>query len=324
MPYIERQAVCRLERDVGLLVTSEKTCFVKPMLRGHYLTLLVILVMSGAVRLIFSSSLSGNDDLSPRCSCALSMLDGVSILQQGHYCARLGMTLPMAAVFAIAGTGTVQISLLPALASAAAVLVAWRLGSLIGAFEGLAAAAAIGLFPMDVEYAGLAFPDVMQGVLVASAILCGLSARTIRSERADALAAAGGVLWAWAYYVKLDAFMLAPVLLIAIVLKLISWRHAIIMGCAAFILVGIELGAYSVSQGIRCATCISTAEEAMRSLLREWTTARCSRSLRRCSSSPTKLACSTLPGWQRSWLRCGSADGSSCSRCLGAWYGRSG
>ena len=209
--------------------------------------LAAIVLAAGAIRLAFSSSISGNDDLS-LASCALRMLEGTSPLQMGHYCARLGITLPLAGIFAIGGTGTWQLSLLPALASAAAMLVAWRIGSLLfGPIPGLAAAAAIALFPMDVEFAGLLFPDALQGALVAAALLCALLAN--HTHRGDVLALTAGVLWAWAYYVKLDAFMLAPILLVAVLLDLVRWRHAILMGLAALALIGIELATYGILAG---------------------------------------------------------------------------
>ena len=209
--------------------------------------LAAILLAAGVLRLAFSSSISGNDDLSIA-SCSLRMLDGISALQMGHYCARLGITLPLAGIFALGGTGTWQLSLLPALASAASMLVAWRIGLLLfGPIPGLAAAAAIALFPMDVEFAGLLFPDALQGALVAGALLCALLAG--RTRHGDALALAAGGLWAWAYYVKLDAFMLAPILLVAVLLHLVRWRHAIFMGLTALALIGIELVAYGVLAG---------------------------------------------------------------------------
>ncbi len=209
--------------------------------------ILLVLAGAGLLRLVLSSSLSGNDDLAVA-GCGLGLLDGQSILQAGHYCARLGMTLPLAGIFALAGTGTTQISLVPALASLAAVLLAWRLGCLLfGPLAGLAAAAALALFPMDVEYAGLAFPDVMQGVLVAGAMLCVLQAR--HAGRAGWLAMAGGGLWAWAYYVKLDAFMFGPVLLAATLMGFVRWRDAIVAGAVASALVGVELVAYGVLTG---------------------------------------------------------------------------
>lgn len=204
--------------------------------------LAVIVGLAGLVRLAFSASISGNDDLSVA-TCALRLLDGASLLGQGHYCARVGLTAPLAAIFALGGTGTVQLSILPAIASIASMLLAWRLGCLLfGPAAGLAAAAVIALFPMDVEFAGLLFPDVPQGALVAGALLCALSAKG--SRRGDGLALLGGALWAWAYYVKLDAFVLGPLLLVAVLLGFVSWRHAIVMGITASAFVGVELVAY--------------------------------------------------------------------------------
>ena len=235
--------------DQALSTSDSAMMAQEPAPRRGLVGLALIVLAAGAVRLAFSSSISGNDDLAVA-GCALRMLNGMSILQEGHYCARLGLTVPLAAVFGVAGTGSSQLSLLPALASLGAMLVAWGLGAqLLGRSVGLAAAAVIGLFPMDVEYAGLVFPDVPQGVLVASAGLCVLKAGRASRGRADAWAVAAGALWAWAYYVKLDAFMFAPVLLVAVLSGLVRWRHAVVMGTVAVGLIGIELVTYGVLAG---------------------------------------------------------------------------
>lgn len=203
--------------------------------------LLLILLGAGALRLAFSSSLSGNDDLAIA-GCSLGLLDGSAAMEGSHYCARLGMTLPLAGIFAVAGTGVGQLSVLPALSSVASTLLAWRLGSLLfGALPGYAAAAALALFPMDVGFAGLAFPDVMQGALVSAAMLFALLTRGAPPRAGWAMAIISGALWAWAYYVKLDAFMLAPILLVATLMGLMRWQHMIVVGVVALILVGVEL-----------------------------------------------------------------------------------
>ena len=202
---------------------------------------LLILFGAAALRFAFSSSISGNDDLAVA-GCSIGLLDGHSGMDGSHYCARLGMTLPMAGIFALAGTGTMQISVLPAVASLCSIFLAWRIGALLfGQPTGYAAAAALALFPMDVEYAGLAFPDVMQGMLIAGAMLCALLTRAESRWRGWMLATAAGSLWAWAYYVKLDAFMLAPVLLIAVLMGFLRWKHAFAVGVAALALVAVEL-----------------------------------------------------------------------------------
>lgn len=220
---------------------------------GERLALGAILAIGGALRLAFSTSISGNDDLSVA-DCALTLLDHGAGLPTGHYCARFGMVLPMAAIFGAFGTGVVQISLLPGLASLANMVLAWRLGRLLfGPAAGVAAAAVMASFPMAIEYAGLAFPDAIQGALLAGALLCVLLAARGEGGRGEGgswgLPILGGVLWAWGHYVKLDAVMLAPVLGLAWLLGLARLRDVIVTGLVAFALVGIELVAYAVLAG---------------------------------------------------------------------------
>lgn len=206
---------------------------------------LMIVLLAALVRLVFLNSLSGNDDLSVA-GCALDLLERGFHLTDSAYCLRYGITLPLAAVFGVAGTGAAQISVVPALASLTGIFLAWRLGRLLfDRWVGLAAAAALAVFPLDIEFAGLAFPDVLQGTLMSGAVLCALLARS----RGDLWAVAAGALWAWAYYVKLDAFFLGFVLLLAALLGFITFRHLVITGAVSLLLVGVELATYAMLLG---------------------------------------------------------------------------
>lgn len=205
-----------------------------------------ILVAAALLRLVFSVSISGNDDLSVA-ACALTLLDDGFAVPTGHYCARFGLILPMAAIFGVAGTGAAQISILPAIASMGGIVLAGWFGTrLFGRLAGLAAATALALFPMDIAHAGLAFPDATQGTLLAAALACLLHAGD--RDRVG-WAALAGALWAWAYYVKLDAFFLGAVIVLAWGLGYVRFRHMVIAGLVALALVGIELAAYGMATG---------------------------------------------------------------------------
>lgn len=209
---------------------------------ARHRTLLLILVCAAILRLLFSTSFSGNDDLSVA-SCALRLLDDGLRVPTTHYCARFGLMIPLAAIFGVAGTGATQISLVPALASLGAVLLAYALAArLFDRRTGLVAAAAMALWPMDIEYAGLAFPDALQSALLAASFLFFLRDTT----RAAIVA---GAFWAWAYYVKLDAFFLGFVLLAATLLRFVSWKTLVVTGAVALALVSIELAIYAVRAG---------------------------------------------------------------------------
>lgn len=217
--------------------------------RNSALVLILILLAAAIIRLAFSPSLSGNDDISVA-GCALSLLDAGLTLPLGHYCARFGLTLPLAAIFALGGTGTIQISLIPALASLSGILLAWRIGTfLLGQTAGLASAAMLALFPMDIEFAGLAFPDALQGALLAGAMLSILVAKRKDGAQGWVLAIFSGLLWAWAYYVKLDAFIFGGILLVAALLRQVRWAHVIIAGATALLFVGIEVASYAFLTG---------------------------------------------------------------------------
>jgi Dolichyl-phosphate-mannose-protein mannosyltransferase len=214
-------------------------------MRRQLTWLLAALALWAGLRLAFGTSISGNDDISIA-TCALNMLQKGWQVPATHYCGRFGLILPIAAIFGMFGTGAAQLSVLPAIASFASVLLAWRLGSLLmSPTAGIAAAFAFAVFPMDVEMAGLLFPDLIQGALLAGSILCLLQGR----DRGWGWPVAAGLLWGWAYYVKVDAAILVFVIGLLWLLGFISLRAAIIAGLTAFAAVGIELLAYGVLIG---------------------------------------------------------------------------
>jgi len=156
------------------------------------------------------------------------------------------LILPLSAIFSVAGTGATQLSVLPAIASFLALISAWRLGSLLfSPVVGLAAAFVLAVLPMDVATAGILWPDMMQGALLALAVLCLLYA----GDRHFGWAVFAGGLWAWAYYVKIDAAILIFVIGLLWLLKFVSFRVAVVAGFTAAGLVGIELVAYAVVAG---------------------------------------------------------------------------
>lgn len=213
--------------------------------RGSVWWLLLIVLIGFAIRMIFASGLSGDDDITVANSAIKLLEEGMQV-PSGHYFARFGLTIPLAAVFGVAGVGVIQLDILPMVASLMGIMLAWRLGTLL--FEpavGLAAAAALALFPMDVEFASLFFPDVIQGTLMSAALLCALLAKT----RGTIWAALAGIFWAWAYYVKVDAGFFVLVLALAAALRFISFRHLVVMGLVALALVGIELASYGFATG---------------------------------------------------------------------------
>jgi len=206
----------------------------------------LVLLLALALRLCFAAGISGNDDLSVANS-AVGILDHGFAVPGGHYAARFGLTWPLAALFAVAGVGVPQLVFFPLLVSLLGVWLAWWLGSrLFDPTTGLLAALALAFYPMDVEYAGLFFPDLIKGVALAAAVACAIEPG---ARRGLGSAIAAGALWAYAYYVKIDAAVLLFVLLLAWALGYLRFGRLVLVGLVAFLLVGVELAAYAALTG---------------------------------------------------------------------------
>lgn len=214
--------------------------------------LLLVLAAALALRLFFAAGISGNDDLSVA-DGAIDVLDGGIAVPGGHYAARFGLTWPLALVFRVAGVGVAQLLLLPMAASLAGIALAWWFGNrLFGPPAGLCAALALAFYPMDVEFAGLFFPDLIQGVALAGAVACAIEPGAIEPggrRRGAGSALAAGALWAYAYYVKIDAAVLVFVLLLAWALGYLRFSRLVLVGLTALLLVGVELAAYAALTG---------------------------------------------------------------------------
>jgi Dolichyl-phosphate-mannose-protein mannosyltransferase len=218
-----------------------------PAAGGSPWLLLLVLVAALALRVFFAAGISGNDDLAIA-NAALGVLDHGVGVPGGHYAARFGLTLPLALIFRLAGVGVAQLLLLPMAASLAGIALAWWFGTrLFGPPAGLFAALALAVYPMDVEFAGLCFPDLIQGVALAGAVACAIEPDGRRRGAGSALAA--GALWAYAYYVKIDAAVLVFVLLLAWALGYLRFFRLVLVGLTALALVGVELAAYAALTG---------------------------------------------------------------------------
>ncbi len=215
--------------------------------RSRLWALVTIIAFGFSLRLWFVAGISGNDDLSLARN-AIAILNHGLHLPTEHYAARLGLTLPLAALFRIFGIGVAQLITMPMVASLLGMFLAYRIGcALFDARVGLVAAAVLGLYPMDVEYAGLFFPDLIQGVAMAAAFALALHASYER--RSDLRAIAAGLCWSYAYYVKIDAFFMGPVFLVATALGYVRVRSLVILCTVTAILVGAELVTYGVLTG---------------------------------------------------------------------------
>ncbi len=217
--------------------------------QSNHITVLLAAILACAflLRLVFGAGMSGNDDLTLG-NIALSLLDHGPEIPKMHYEARLGLTYPLAAVFWLLGHGVWQLILLPMIMSLVGIYLAFWIGrDLFDAETGLVAAAALAFYPMDARFAALFFPDIFSGVAMAGAFALLLAAR--HSERGNLLAVIAGMAWAYAYYVKIDAFFLCFVILYASLTGFVAWRHLAIMFFITGILVSIELLTYGLLLG---------------------------------------------------------------------------
>ena len=201
---------------------------------------LAILVGGALIRVIFAPGIAGDDDMALAYN-ALGLLHGGWHVPTSNYAADYGMIVPLAAVFRIFGVGIYQLSAYPLLLSLAGLYIVYRIGTLLfDAPTGLLAAFILAIFPMSVEFSTLSFPDQPQGVVLGAAFLCALNSS--RSPRHELLwASAAGFFWAYAYYIKIDAFFMAFVFLLAMGLGFIGWRQIVLIGMVTGALVGVEL-----------------------------------------------------------------------------------
>jgi hypothetical protein len=212
------------------------------------LSLLAILAVALFLRIVFAAGMAGDDDLSIA-GRAIAILDHGLHVPLGHYSARLGLTLPLAGIFYVFGVGIAQLMALPMMASLLGIFLSYRIGrTLFDSRVGLLAAAALAFYPLDTEFAGLFFPDLIQGVALAAAFALALKSSTAESGR-TAYAIAAGFCWSYAYYVKIDAFFMGFVLLLALALGYVRWRSAIIICMVTSVLVGIEFLVYAKLTG---------------------------------------------------------------------------
>jgi hypothetical protein len=198
------------------------------------------------LRLVFAIGISGNDDMSVA-AAALKVLDHGLHVPTGHYEARLGLVLPLVGLFALGGVHVVSLTIIPMAASLLGIFLAYRIGAaLFDDAVGLLAACALAIYPMDVEYAALYFPDLIQGCLMALSFLLLLRPA---SNRGVIRAVIAGLVLGYAYYVKEDAVFMGAVLLLGAALGYMAWSRVVLAGAVAAGLVAAELFVYGALTG---------------------------------------------------------------------------
>lgn len=209
--------------------------------------LVCVVALAMAFRISFAAGLSGNDDLAISSEATRLIEEGFTVPSY-HYAARWGLILPLAGLYRLFGVGVWQLVALPLAASAAGMVLAYGLGRrFFDARTGLFAAFALAVYPMDIEFSGLFFPDLPSGILLTASFYCATTRRNEKTRVVHAVLA--GLLWAWAYYVKVDAFFFGFVLLLAAAMGYLAWRDLVLIGAVAGAAVGCELALYGVVTG---------------------------------------------------------------------------
>lgn len=190
--------------------------------------LILILSVAIAVRIYFFAGIMGSDDAS-LAGIALAILEDGFSVPQGHYAARIGLTLPLVLVFKIFGVGEWQMAVLPLILSSIGIWLAFAIGSrLQDATMGLLAALLLAMFPLDVLQATSYFPDLPLGVLLGASFYLAIGHET--ENRVEWSAVASGLIWGYAYLIKIEAFFLGFVYLAMFIFEP-SWRKRIAVIC---------------------------------------------------------------------------------------------
>ena len=180
-----------------------------------------ILCLGVIVRTISYAGIMGDDDLSIAMKAAAILEHGPGV-GQGHYGLRVGLIYPLAGLFGLFGIGEWQLAVLPLVMSCLGIWLAYAFGRrLIAPGVGLIAAAALACFPLDVYYATRYYPDLILGTSLALAFY--LAWRSEDSERPWLWLVVSGLVWGWAYLIKIEAVFMGLVFLGLLLARRRSW-----------------------------------------------------------------------------------------------------
>jgi len=191
-------------------------------LSRNYLWLGLIFAVAIGLRLFAFVGIAGSDDLAIA-SLAQRLVETGPWVPKGHYEARVGLIYPLGLIYALFGVGEWQTVLLSSIAAIFSVWLAFLIGrQACNVRVGLFAALVIAVFPLDVVAATQLMPDLPLGTLLAAAFY--FSMRSLDSETPRAYAIAAGLLWGYAYLVKIEAVFLGLPLLLVALLNFSKWR----------------------------------------------------------------------------------------------------
>ena len=215
--------------------------------RTGVLGLSAMLVLGLALRLFYFGGITGSDDASVAAE-ALKILENGFQTPFDHYGIRIGLTIPLAAIFALFGVGEIQMAAIPLFWSMVGIWMAYLIGAHVhGPRAGLFAAALAALLPLEIYLATRFFPDVPLGASCAAAVYCMLRARD--DARPYGWAVGAGLLWGYAYLVRIEAGLLLLVLLTLWLHRPSAWRALLVVAAACGFVFLVENAYYYFDTG---------------------------------------------------------------------------
>ncbi len=188
----------------------------------------------------------GSDDVFVA-DAALNLIDKGWALPAEHHGARIGLWLPLVPTFAAFRTGDWQVAWFPLVCGLGIVALAFAIGQrLFGRAVGLAAGLLAATFPLDVLNSTTLYPDLPLGTVSALAFYVALRAE--ESRRPWLVAIAAGLLWGYAYLVKIEAAMLLFAMVALWPCGIVRFRTLAIIGATvAAVIVAENLIYYAAS-----------------------------------------------------------------------------
>ncbi|MEA3458234.1 MAG: glycosyltransferase family 39 protein [Candidatus Thermoplasmatota archaeon] len=191
--------------------------------RGHLRALVAIMAIGLLIRILTFHGTVGADDLSIA-DHAIGIVEHGLTIPQSHYSLRTGITIPLAGIFAVFGVGELQLAILPFTFSLLGIYLAYQIGRHIAGHEvGLLSSLLLAIYPLDVLYSTRLFPDLPLGVTLALSFYLALKARESKCSKAYLIAS--GVVWGYAYLIKVEAVFMGLVFVAMALYDRAFWRQ---------------------------------------------------------------------------------------------------
>jgi 4-amino-4-deoxy-L-arabinose transferase-like glycosyltransferase len=232
-------------KDMKKVVVPIASNSLSPVQRFSWLA--VILVAATLLRLWAFVGIVGSDDVAIS-ALASRLLESGPWVPETHYQARIGLSYPLAVIYAVFGVGEWQTVVIPFCAGVLSVILTFLIAErLCGGKAALLAALVIAVFPLDVAAATQLMPDLPLGVVLAASFYFALLA--LESDRGVVWAAVAGLTWGYAYLIKIEAAFLAVPMFVLLLANLPKWRVVLWVFAGAAAVVATESIVYWIGGG---------------------------------------------------------------------------